>query len=75
MNILLSLSAISAWRPAMLEYLKTVLFTVRYNLFEVLILAGTYFATDYTFDDKYDPYIVVAAMMLLIWGAFKKLEY
>lgn len=59
----------------MLDYLKKVLFTVRYNLFEVLILAGTYFATDYTFDDKYDPYIVVAAMMLLIWGAFKKLEY
>lgn len=59
----------------MLDYLKKVLFTVRYNLFEVLILAATYFATDYTFDDKYDPYIVVAGIMLVIWGAFKKLEY
>lgn len=59
----------------MLDYLKKVLFTVRYNLFEVLIIVGTYFATDYTFDDSYDPYIVVAAALLLIWGSFKKMEY
>lgn len=59
----------------MLDYLKKVLFAVRYNLFEVLIIGATYAATDYTFDDRYDPYIIVAAALLLVWGSFKKMEY
>lgn len=66
---------ISVWRFAVKDYLNNMMFTVRYNLFEVLVVLITYFVTDYTFDDSYDAYFIVCAMMLLIWGSFKKLEY
>lgn len=59
----------------MKDYVNNMLFTVRYNLFEILVVLATYFVTDYTFDDSYDAYFIVCAMMLLIWGSFKKLEY
>lgn len=56
----------------MKDYLSNVLFTARYNLFELMVLFITYVITDYTFDDTYDAYMFMAALMILIWGASKK---
>lgn len=54
---------------------KRVMFAARYSFFEVLVVLFTYYVTDYTFDDTYDMYFMVAAAMVLLWSAFKKLEY
>lgn len=59
----------------MKDYLSRLLFTARYNLFELIIVFVTYSITDYTFDDTYDAYMFMAALMILVWGSFKKDDY
>lgn len=54
--------------------LLKALFAARYNLFEILVVSITLGLTNYTFDDTYDAYMFVAALMILIWGSTHKID-
>lgn len=58
----------------MKRLLLKALFTARYNLFEILVVSITLGLTNYTFDDTYDAYMFVAALMILIWGSTRKVD-
>ena len=56
----------------MKHWLLKALFVARYNLFEILVVSLTLGITNHTFDDQYDAYMFVAALMILIWGSTAK---
>lgn len=58
----------------MKRLLLKALFTARYNLFEILVVSITLGITNHTFDDTYDAYMFVAALMILIWGSTRKVD-